>query len=198
MGHETILCEIPVGLATLRNLLVRDRDQYRRQKRKSAGNALPPDTKRASQRTAQLRPDVAPGVGVAYGKLEINAEQPFTRSELECRNQQCLDRHPTQGDQDRREQGMPDPERATVADHPRAVQRREQKREHQSPDRIIEQPRRQAVPRPGLAGAAGLRALELGHAQLEDPARVLLGSVRSQKDALFSSPVEDRQVGLRD
>src|SRR3984893_6800526 len=93
---------------------------------------------------------------------------------------------------------MPDPERGMVADHARAVQRREQKREHQSPDRIIEQPRRQTVPWPGLAGAAGFRALELGHAQLEDPASLLLGSLGAQKDAFSPSPVQDCQVGLRD
>ncbi len=93
---------------------------------------------------------------------------------------------------------MPDPEGGVVAYQPGAVKRREQKREHEAPDRVVEQSRGETIPRAGLARPAGLGALQLRHAQLENPARVLGRIFRAQEDALLPPPVQDRQVRLRD
>src|SRR5437879_13762870 len=91
---------------------------------------------------------------------------------------------------------MADPERRLVADQTRAVQLGQEQRQHEAPDGVIEQARRETVPRPRFARPAGFRALELRHAQLEDPARVFLWRVGPQKDAFLAAPVEYGNVGL--
>ncbi len=77
------------------------------------------------------------------------------------------------------------------------MQRRQEQRQHQSPDRIIEQPSGESVRRPGLAGASCLGTFELCHPQLENPARVLLRCVGTEEHALFAPPVQDRKISLR-
>ena len=198
MRDQAILREIPIGFAILRDGLICDSDKDRGQQGESAGYSLPPYAERSAQRTLQLRTHVTPCIRIADRELEIDAEQPFARGLLQRCNQQRLDGHPRCSDQHRRDQRVADPEGRLVADHAGAVQLGQEQRQHEAPDGVIEQTRGETVPRPRLARPARFRALELRHSQLEDPARVLLGSVRSQKDALFSSPVEDRQVGLRD
>ncbi len=92
---------------------------------------------------------------------------------------------------------MPDPEGERVGHRAGAAQLGQQQRKDETPDRVIEEPRRQAVPRSRLAGSARLRALELRHAKLEDPARVFLRLVGAEEHALLAAPVEDREVRRR-
>ncbi len=92
---------------------------------------------------------------------------------------------------------MAQPVRNAIRHEARATQFGQQQRQHDAPDRVVEQPGSEAVPRPRLAGAPGLRPLELGHAQLEDPARIFLWLVGAEEHALLAAPVEDREVGLR-
>ena len=50
---EAVLREVPVGFLVLRDLFVGDGDQDRREQRKAAGDAFPPDAERALQRRAR-------------------------------------------------------------------------------------------------------------------------------------------------
>ena len=194
---QAVLREIPVGFAVLRDGLIRDSDQDRCQQGEAAGYPLPPHPERPAQRALQLRTHVAPCIRIADRELEVDAEQPFARGLLQRCDQQRLDGHPGRGDQHRRHQRMADPERRVVADHAGGVQLGQEQRQHEAPDGVIEQARRETVPRPRFARPAGFRALELRHAQLEDPARVFLWRVGPQKDAFLAAPVEYGDVGLR-
>ena len=93
--------------------------------------------------------------------------------------------------------GCPSQKARSARHDAQPAQLRQQQREHEAPDRVIEDARGQALPRSRLARAARLRALELRHPQLEDPARVLLRLVGAEEHALLAPPVEDREIGLR-
>ena len=84
-----------------------------------------------------------------------------------------------------------------VAQHPRAVQGREQQGKHQPPDSVVEKARREPVPGSRLAGSPRLGALQLGHPQLEYPACVFLRGIGAQKHAFLTPPVENGEIGLR-
>src|SRR4029078_7425122 len=47
-----------------------------------------------------------------------------------------------------------------------------------------------------LARASRLRALELGHPQLEDPRRVFLRMIGAEENAALAAPVETREIRL--
>ena len=153
----------------------------------------------AAQRALELRARVASRVGVGDRELQVAAEQPLAGR---GRRATAISSAST---------GIHVAVISTGANSGWPSQYRERRRERrpaprssdrssastQSPDRVVEETRGEPVPRPRLARAAGLRALELGHPQLEDPARVLLRLVGAEEHALLAPPVEDREVGLR-
>ena len=197
MSDQAILGEIPVGLAVLSHGFVGDRDQDRRRHREAAGDSLPPHAESAAQRALQLGAHIPARVRVADRELQIHTEEPLARSLLQRCDQQRFDRDPARRDQHRRHQRMAEPEGCPVADRARAMQLGEQQCQHQAPDRVVEQARPEPVPRSRLARPASLRALELGHAQLENPARVFLRLIGAEEHALLAPPIENRKVGRR-
>ena len=109
--HQHVLREIPIGFLILRELFVGDRDQDRREQRKAAPDPFPPHAERAAQCAIELRARVAPRISVRDRELQEHAEQPLARRGADRSDQQRLDRNPRAGDEHRRQQRMPDPER---------------------------------------------------------------------------------------